>query len=247
MLSPMPILIGHRGLPSLAPENTKASITAAHLHNIEWIEVDVTMAGDGSLVIMHDDDLSLFGLPKNKLVEMKKSQLLQVDAGTWFSQEFKGEPLLFLTHLLVLVKDLNLGLNLELKINPDIDVDTQIHALAIALTFNPVPAEKFVLSSFNHTALNQLRRLNPELKLAPLFDDLPEQIPESMIKLKPVSVHCNHQNLTKRQTEVFTKRFPLYCYTVNDANRLLELLNWGVSGIFCDHAHSPEMRAAATV
>ena len=58
---PMSALIGHRGLPSQAPENTAASLKAAFEQGIDWIEVDVTMAGDGSLVILHDADLRRFG------------------------------------------------------------------------------------------------------------------------------------------------------------------------------------------
>ncbi|MFT4675972.1 MAG: glycerophosphoryl diester phosphodiesterase, partial [Reinekea sp.] len=99
---PMSALIGHRGLPSQAPENTSASIKAAFEQGIDWIEVDVTMAGDGTLVILHDTDLRRFGQPGRTLASLDRAALLEVDAGGWFHADFAGEPILFMAQLMTL-------------------------------------------------------------------------------------------------------------------------------------------------
>jgi glycerophosphoryl diester phosphodiesterase len=49
--------IGHRGAAALEPENTLRSIEAALRFGVEMVEVDVRPCGDGTLVVIHDDDL----------------------------------------------------------------------------------------------------------------------------------------------------------------------------------------------
>ena len=246
MTQPMPALIGHRGLPDKAPENTRASILAAKHHGIDWVEIDVTMAGDGSLVVMHDPDLRLFGQPDVRLADIGRKELQAVDAGSWFSDEFQGEPLLFLDELLSLVSELQLGLNLEIKINDDLETNRQVMAVYETLKHADLPTHQLLVSSFNHAALAQLRNLDNNVQIAPLFKTLPQTIPASLQQLQPVSVHCSQSRLTLQQAMQYASHYPLYCYTVNSAERFGELLQWGVSGIFCDHAHAPEMLTALT-
>ena len=41
MIFNLPILIGHRGVKDLSPENTLYSINQANQLNLKWIEIDV--------------------------------------------------------------------------------------------------------------------------------------------------------------------------------------------------------------
>ena len=52
-----PLRIGHRGAPTLAPENTLRSLRAALREGAELIEFDVLELADGELVVAHSDDL----------------------------------------------------------------------------------------------------------------------------------------------------------------------------------------------
>jgi glycerophosphoryl diester phosphodiesterase len=53
-----PLVIGHRGLPLLAPENTLRSFELALEHGADGFEVDVVALADGTLVAGHSLDLS---------------------------------------------------------------------------------------------------------------------------------------------------------------------------------------------
>ena len=53
-----PLLIGHRGLPALAPENTLRSFELALDHGADSFEVDVVALADGTLVAGHSLDLA---------------------------------------------------------------------------------------------------------------------------------------------------------------------------------------------
>lgn len=50
-------LIGHRGVASLEPENTLASIDSARSLGVDMIEIDVRTTRDGHLVLLHDHTL----------------------------------------------------------------------------------------------------------------------------------------------------------------------------------------------
>ncbi len=52
-----PLVIGHRGLPSLAPENSLESAREAVAAGIDCIELDVYLSSDGEVFIYHDGDL----------------------------------------------------------------------------------------------------------------------------------------------------------------------------------------------
>jgi glycerophosphoryl diester phosphodiesterase len=53
-----PLVIGHRGLPLLAPENTLRSFELALEHGADGFEVDVVALADGTLVAGHSLDLA---------------------------------------------------------------------------------------------------------------------------------------------------------------------------------------------
>ena len=56
-LSRVPILIGHRGNPSQAPENSLASFRAAMENGADVFEIDVEITKDGHIVVMHDSTI----------------------------------------------------------------------------------------------------------------------------------------------------------------------------------------------
>jgi len=62
---PAPLVIAHRGDSQSFRENTVAAVEAAVLAGADAIEVDVQLAADGTLVVLHDDTLErLWGDPR---------------------------------------------------------------------------------------------------------------------------------------------------------------------------------------
>ncbi len=53
-----PVMIGHRGNPSVAPENTISGFIAAYENGADIFELDVEVTKDGEVVIMHDDTIT---------------------------------------------------------------------------------------------------------------------------------------------------------------------------------------------
>ena len=48
------LVVGHRGAPNKAPENTLASFEAAIAIGVDAIELDVHLSRDGHLIVIHD-------------------------------------------------------------------------------------------------------------------------------------------------------------------------------------------------
>src|SRR5690348_12520471 len=59
------LVVGHRGAPLVARENTLPSLEAALRLGVDWIEVDVRLARCGTPVLLHDATLlRLWGDPR---------------------------------------------------------------------------------------------------------------------------------------------------------------------------------------
>jgi glycerophosphoryl diester phosphodiesterase len=58
----MPLILGHRGAPRAAPENTIAAFAAARALGADGVELDVRRTADGELVVHHDPQIEGFGV-----------------------------------------------------------------------------------------------------------------------------------------------------------------------------------------
>ncbi|KAJ8386621.1 hypothetical protein AAFF_G00168530 [Aldrovandia affinis] len=91
-LGPAPILIGHRGAPMLAPENTQMSFEKVVEAGGEGLETDVIISYDGVPFLMHDRTLrrttnvqEVFPNRTDSLAAMFSwSELEKLNAGSWF-------------------------------------------------------------------------------------------------------------------------------------------------------------------
>ncbi|KAM9565221.1 glycerophosphodiester phosphodiesterase domain-containing protein 4 [Guaruba guarouba] len=96
-LGPKPDLIGHRGAPMLAPENTEMSFQKTIEHGGAGLETDVTISYDGVPFLMHDRTLrrttNIKEVYPNDITEnaafFSWDTLQKLNAGKWF---FKDKP-----------------------------------------------------------------------------------------------------------------------------------------------------------
>jgi glycerophosphoryl diester phosphodiesterase len=85
------IVVGHRGAPNKAPENTLASFEAAIAIGVDAIELDVHFSRDGRLVVIHDATLERTTDGVGPVHERSLAELKTLDAGGWFDPRFAGE------------------------------------------------------------------------------------------------------------------------------------------------------------
>ncbi len=87
-----PWILGHRGVPLEAPENTLSGLRLALDGGLDGFEYDLRACRSGEAVLMHDATL-----------ERTTPQLFGIDAGSWFGRRFRGEPVPLLDEALELL------------------------------------------------------------------------------------------------------------------------------------------------
>ncbi|WP_096201551.1 glycerophosphodiester phosphodiesterase [Bacillus sp. FJAT-45350] len=147
--------MAHRGWSGKAPENTLAAFELAiNEDKIDSIETDVHMSKDGVPVLIHDFTLERTtngtGLVNGKTL----SELKELDAGSWYSEEYEGEKIPTLEELLIRAKG-RIRLNLELKsagyFYPKI-INT-----VVALVKKYEMEHEVVITSFDHQKIKELK------------------------------------------------------------------------------------------
>jgi glycerophosphoryl diester phosphodiesterase len=79
-----PLLIAHRGDSAHAPENTLPAFEQAIRKGADWIEMDLTLARDGEVVVSHDFSLWRRARSRRRLGDLSAGELAQVDVSRGF-------------------------------------------------------------------------------------------------------------------------------------------------------------------
>jgi glycerophosphoryl diester phosphodiesterase len=159
-------IVGHRGAPACAPENTLASFKEGLRQGADIIELDVQLSADGHVVVFHDNQLERTTNGRGPLAERTLAELKALDAGSWFGPRFAGEPIPALDEVLAWAKN-QVPLFIELKYNaaPGPALGLAVLELVQAHTMT----EQVTLISFAHQALHWVKQGTPELATAALY------------------------------------------------------------------------------
>ena len=180
------MIIAHRGASSYAPENTLASIRKAFDLNADGVEIDVQMSRDGELVLQHDWTLEKIAGEKKLVTSADLAELKKIDAGSWFSESFKGEQIPLLSEALAAIPDGRL-VNIEIKKRAD---DHRNLEEKIAELLNDMNMkERVIISSFNHKSIIKISEIDSSLKTALILSNLMVDPHEYFKKFSCYSIH----------------------------------------------------------
>ena len=84
-------VVAHRGANQIAPENTVAAAQKCVELGVDYVEIDVRMSRDGVFYILHDRRLDRTTNGTGEIKERRSSYIDGLDAGSWFSSEYRGE------------------------------------------------------------------------------------------------------------------------------------------------------------
>lgn len=162
-----PKIIGHRGLPHKAPENTLSSFDAAVRHGADGLETDVQMTRDGVLVLIHDETVDRTTNGHGLVAEHTLQELRCLDAGSWFDPAFKGEKIPTLDEFLEFVAGRDLLLDIEIK--SGVILYPGIEQKLIEALHRHGLASRTIISSFNHYALVTCKEIDPSIKTGIIY------------------------------------------------------------------------------
>jgi glycerophosphoryl diester phosphodiesterase len=172
-----PFIIGHRGASAHAPENTLAAFDLALDAGADGIEFDVRLARDGVPVVIHDATLERTALRPGRVESLASSELLGVDAGTWFNLRFPSaaqdgfarERVPTLARLFERCGPRAALLYVEMKCDAP-SAYAPLAAAVVRLILEHGLRESAVVKCFAHEAIREVKRLDPRVRTAALFE-----------------------------------------------------------------------------
>lgn len=231
----LPKVIGHRGTPKRAPENSLAGFTLAAEAGVSWVELDVQLSADLVPVVFHDDRLERTSTGTGRLVEREYAYLRGLDVGLWFSPDFAGQKLPHWDTVLDLLIGRGLGVNIEIKADESRGAATAEIGLRHALAKWPQDRPPPLVTSFSRSAIETARRVAPHWPRGLVSDPWPEDWKTICAREGCATLHILHRSLTKDRVAMAKDAgLAVLAYTVDDPEVANQLWEWGVDSVFAD-------------
>lgn len=212
-----PLIIAHRGVPRLLPENTLAGFARALDDGADGIELDVHLTADGEVVVHHDPSVSVPGAASSRL-SLADEPLAALRATT-------GAELPTLAEVLRLVGR-RATVYVELK-------GRGVEGAAVEVI--RVSDARCAVHSFDHLAVRRCATLAPELPRGAL---LASRVVEPLAVLGAASASTLWQDWTLLDaalvSEVHAGGGEVVAWTVNEIPLARELVAMGVDAICTD-------------
>ncbi len=223
-------IYGHRGAGQYAPENTMEAFQMAYDMGADGIEFDIQMTGDGYLVVAHDEEISRVSDGKGLIRDYTLEELRSFSFNKTHP-EFKNIRIPLLEEVLEHFKQKKFLYNIELK--NGVFPYRGMEEIVLQMVKGKNALERTLFSSFNHSSMLTLRRLEPEAKAAFLFRDgiigMPAYMENYGINIAhPAWYHLNQEGVLDAFHE---KGITVNVWTVDSGKEIRRLCNMGVDGI----------------
>lgn len=226
----------HRGASAIAPENTIAAFRAAAEQGAKWVELDVALSADGTLVVIHDDSVDRTSSGKGSLGDLTGAQITGFDAGSWFDPRFADARIPTLAEAIAALGELGLSANVEIKQHKHHRSLDQLVRAVQADIGKRAPATRIMISSFDAEALKAMHALEPELEMAMLWGRPPEDWADQLAAIPASTIHMHFKALSIGLLEETSKRgIKVRAWTCNDPVQLVSFWGAGLTGVITDN------------
>ena len=225
-------LVAHRGMRSVAPENTTASFTEAGKHGYWGAECDVYRTKDGVWIISHDSHTYRM-VDKSAFIEKKTYKELMdmnVDNGVNIDK-YEDLKICSLEEYLDICKKYNMTPVIELKGKNNTEYYSEIVELANQFEVNPV------YISFHIENLQTMRRLT-QCKMYYLVQKISEDDIQDAKSIENCGIDFNGNKDKNFKSDIIKKcqdaGLELGAWTINEEDALQKLEQYGITLITTD-------------
>jgi glycerophosphoryl diester phosphodiesterase len=228
-----PLIIGHRGAPDQAPENTGSAFRAAVETGVSIIETDVRITSDGHIVVAHDVDFSRLGgpsIPIRKCLRRELESIVLTDAAG------RTDKPLFMDDALRFFPDVSFSVDLK-------DPGPAVVRAWSELIRETGAEQRCRTASFRDRTLRIFRRLNPgapisvaRLGVLRLLISTILGVPrkpgpgEGVLQVPERSGFL--RILTPRRIALWQKfGWKVQVWTIDRENDMRRFIEWGIDGI----------------
>lgn len=228
-LAERPLILGHRGAPLEAPENTFASFRRAIERGADGVELDVQRSADEVPIVIHDLTLDRTTNGRGEVAGLPWRALARLDAG-------EGEPLRRLREVADWAAGARAWLNVELK-------TAGIEARTLAVLRRARVLRRTLVSSFLPTAVLEVGRLAPRVKRA-LVTESWDPIVAGLVRDAGAGGVCIERRLASPALidELSAAGLFTVVWTVDEQAEIESVLRMGVAAVITNR---PERGAAA--
>lgn len=238
---PYPRRCAHRGAGKLAPENTLGAFRLGAEHGYRMFEFDVKLSPDGVLYLLHDATMPRTTSARGKAAGLDWPTLSKLDAGSWHSPLWAGEPIPGLVAIERYLQANRYMADIEIKPIPGTERQTGAAVAAhcarswLGSAARKVNATVPLLTSFSADAIAAARKEEPRLPRGMLLDKLPLDWVDRVRSHDCVALATHHEALSAEiVATAHANRLRVVAYTVNEARRVSLLDRWGVDCIVTD-------------
>lgn len=225
-------LVAHRGMRSVAPENTTASFAEAGKHGYWGAECDVYRTKDGVWIISHDSHTYRM-MDKSAFIEKKTYEELMnmnVDNGVNIDK-YEDLKICSLEEYLDICKKYNMTPVIELKGKNNTEYYSEIVELANQFEVNPV------YISFHIENLQTMRRLT-QCKMYYLVQKISEDDIQDAKSIENCGIDFNGNKDKNFKSDIIKKcqdaGLELGAWTINEEDALQKLEQYGITLITTD-------------
>ena len=225
----------HRGASAAAPANTLAAFRLAAEMGADGVELDVQLARDGEVVVIHDFAVDSTTNGRGAVREMTLAQLKELDAGSWFDPAFAGERIPTLQEVFDAIGH-RLLVNVEIKSLPLRGRGLEAEVVRLIEDNNLV--HRVIVSSFNPLSLRKVKGFNPNVTTALLYG------PRQSLLLRhawlgsvtPHEFRHPHYSMVNERFLGWARQkgYRVNTWTVDEVDEMRRLIALGVDGIITD-------------
>ena len=217
--------IGHRGAKGYAPENTFVSFQKALDMKVDGIELDVHLSVDGEIIVIHDEtiDRTTNGNGFVSAFLLRELKAFHIDV---------NHQIPTLKEVFDLVNQ-DCFINIELK---SYEATEKVVSLVEKyVTKKGWKYDRFLISSFDWNALQQVAFLNDKIPIGVLTEtDLDLALAFAKF-IQAKSIHPHFHLLTEENTaKMQEKGLQVFPWTINELEDIQKIKTFNVNGIITD-------------
>ena len=215
-------IIGHRGAAGLAFENTISSISKALELGITCVEIDVWQITTGELIVFHDAYLDRLTESSGSTDSLTYEQLSTIRLRN-------GEYIPTLESVIEFVKQHKIRVIVEVK-----------HEKAIKATYEllnkALKYSDFIIGSFFHTSIMELKIEHPLVQTAIMFESVPVGLSDYLNLVNPDYVVVSNETFNEHLVNtIINQSRRLIFYTVNSIHEMKAVKHTKPYGIITNY------------
>lgn len=234
-------VIGHRGMPSQAPENTVEGSLLAYSHGADIIENDVYLSADGEVVVMHDATIDRTTNGTGNIESMTLAQIKKYLVNKQFGNKYPNCEIPTLAEYFEAFKDNDAHIFIEIK-SKKTAIVAEIYEVVQKYNFE----DRVSIIAFGKNIMRECKRVCPQISLGYLVSNYsdPNDAYASAVKVNELvgdyhtTFNPNHASVSAAfVTEAHHRGITLWPWTLNDAGSYYNFIFWGVNGVTTNYSN----------